>query len=232
MRPWSNYPIQDCLEPLEPLPKQLFQIEPHPYVSLGAPYGFGMNPFCLRSGVVKRLLIAQNELRHRSPDLRLAIFDAWRPMSVQAFMVNYTIDSLCNEREIRRNDPAQQSALNQVLADVDRFWATPNNNPNNPPPHSTGAAIDLTLVTYDNNLINMGGAIDTIGVVSEPDYFAEKLGQEAQRWHQHRRLLASVMAFAGFVQHPGEWWHYSHGDQLWAWRSGTGTAIYGELASN
>ena len=22
----------------------------------------------------------------------------------------------------------------------------------------------------------------------------------------------------GFAQHPNEWWHFSYGDQLWAWK--------------
>jgi D-alanyl-D-alanine dipeptidase len=25
------------------------------------------------------------------------------------------------------------------------------------------------------------------------------------------------MESAGFLRHPGEWWHFSLGDQLWAW---------------
>ena len=23
----------------------------------------------------------------------------------------------------------------------------------------------------------------------------------------------------GFAQHPNEWWHFSYGDQLWAWKN-------------
>ncbi|MFM7652374.1 MAG: D-alanyl-D-alanine dipeptidase, partial [Vulcanococcus sp.] len=32
---------------------------------------------------------------------------------------------------------------------------------------------------------------------------------------------------AGFEQHPNEWWHFSYGDQLWAWRAGQDVACYG-----
>jgi D-alanyl-D-alanine dipeptidase len=35
------------------------------------------------------------------------------------------------------------------------------------------------------------------------------------------------MEVAGFAQHPNEWWHFSHGDQLWAWRLGHPSAHYG-----
>ena len=36
-----------------------------------------------------------------------------------------------------------------------------------------------------------------------------------------------VMHQAGFQQHPNEW-HFSHGDQLWAWREGESSVIYAE----
>jgi D-alanyl-D-alanine dipeptidase len=58
---------------------------------------------------------------------------------------------------------------------------------------------------------------------------ARELGlrQQAALFHQRRSLLAAVMQQAGFAQHPNEWWHFSYGDQLWAWRTGGQQAIYG-----
>ena len=202
MRPWSDRPIQDCLESLEYLPPQLLRIEPHPYASVGAPYGQGKDPFRLRSGVVRRLLQAQDLLRHRAPELCFAIFDAWRPISVQAFMVNYTIDQLCRERGVDREDPRQEADLQTVESEVGRFWAPPSRNPQTPPPHSTGAAVDLTLATDAGELLAMGSPIDAIGVVSEPDYFANTSDPAEQLFHQRRELLRTVMASAGFAQHP------------------------------
>ena len=48
-----------------------------------------------------------------------------------------------------------------------------------------------------------------------------------QVFHKRRSLLLSVMNQAGFVQHPNEWWHFSYGDQLWAWVSHMSKAHYG-----
>ena len=231
MRPWSDRPIQDCLESLEHLPPQLLRIEPHPYASVGAPYGLGKDPFRLRSGVIRRLLKAHDQLQSRDSHLQFAIFDAWRPISVQAFMVNYTIDQLCRERGVDRNDPGQIADLRDVESEVGRFWAPPSRNPQTPPPHSTGAAVDLTLATADGALLQMGGAIDAIGSVSEPDYYADATDPSEQGFHQRRELLRTVMESAGFAQHPNEWWHYSFGDQLWAWRSGAEAAIYAEAGN-
>ena len=229
MRPWNAIPITDCGEPLEPLPPLLQRIEPHPYRSLGAPYGPGASPFRLRSGVIERLLGAATALAAEAPGWRLAIFDAWRPVAVQRFMVEHAFGEECRARGL---DPSVQGERRQdVLEAVGRFWAPPSDDPAMPPPHSTGAAVDLTLADASGVLLDMGGAIDTIGPVSAPGHHAEAAlkdpgGPEA-RWHRRRELLARLMAGAGFAQHPGEWWHFCHGDQLWAWRLGQTQAIYG-----
>ena len=229
MRPWSDRPIKDCLEPLQAIPDMLLRLEPHPYASLGAPYAKGTDPFHLRSGVVARLLKAEDALKQREPLLRLAIFDAWRPISVQAFMVDHSIAELCRERGVDRRDGRE---LDQVIRDVGRFWAPPSRNPSTPPPHSTGAAVDLTLASLSGTPLEMGGAIDAIGAISEPDHYSGSLDESGRLWHRRRMLLADVMGSAGFAQHPNEWWHYSHGDQLWAWRSGADMAIYAEAESS
>ena len=229
MRPWSPIPIEDCGEPLQALPPALLRMEPHPYMALGAPYGTSGNPFQLRLGVVQRLLDAQQQLVEHDPRLRLSIFDAWRPIAVQAFMVDHSIAELCRERgvEVRSGD-----AFDQVVADVGRFWAAPSRDPATPPPHSTGAAVDLTLSSSDGTPLAMGGEIDAIGAVSEPQHYAGREDSEARRWHQRRQLLAEVMGSAGFAQHPNEWWHYSFGDQLWAWRKGAAVAVYAEAVNS
>ena len=229
MRPWSPIPIEECGEPLQALPPALLRMEPHPYMALGAPYGTSGNPFQLRLGVVQRLLDAQQQLVEHDPRLRLSIFDAWRPIAVQAFMVDHSITKLCRERGVKARSG---HAFDQVVADVVRFWAAPSRDPATPPPHSTGAAVDLTLSSSDGAPLAMGGEIDASGAVSEPQHFAGREDPEARRWHQRRQLLAEVMGAAGFAQHPNEWWHYSFGDQLWAWRKGAAVAVYAEAVNS
>jgi D-alanyl-D-alanine dipeptidase len=81
----------------------------------------------------------------------------------------------------------------------------------------------------------MGSAIDAIGAVSEPDHYLEVadsaleliVKEQAREWHRRRCLLRQVMGAAGFAQHPNEWWHFSWGDQLWAWRQDQPQACYG-----
>ena len=229
MRPWSPIPIEECGEPLQDLPREFLRLEPHPYMALGAPYGASGNPFQLRQGVVQRLLKAQQRLSDHDPSLRLSIFDAWRPIAVQAFMVEHSIADLCRERGV---ELTSGDAFDRVVADVGRFWAAPSRDPATPPPHSTGAAVDLTLCSSEGTPLEMGGEIDAIGAISEPEHYAGQEDPDARCWHQRRQLLADVMDASGFAQHPNEWWHYSFGDQLWAWRKGAAVAVYAEAANS
>lgn len=228
LRPWSPIPIHDGGEPLIDLPAGLWRLAPHPYQALGAPYGEAASPFRLRRTVIARLQKAQDLLQQQRPSWRLAIFDAWRPIAVQAFMVRHAFAEACLERGL---DPDGTGPAQQALAsEVDRFWAPPSADPATPPPHSTGAAVDLTLADAEGRPLAMGGAIDAIGPISEPDHYAGAAeGSEAAEWRDRRVLLAAVMAAVGFSQHPNEWWHFSHGDQLWAWRRGEDRALYGRV---
>ena len=231
LRPWNNIKINECNEPLVSIPESIFRLTPHPYMSLGAPYLTGVDPWVLRPSVLKRLIRAQQYLSDISPHLQLALFDAWRPISVQKFMFNYTIQETCKLRGIDINDLSANGGINDVIEEVGRFWAKPSSNPLTPPPHSTGAAIDLTLADMTGNPLDLGGEIDFIGAESSPDFYKEDNLEMScsknQVFHNRRSLLFSVMDQAGFVQHPNEWWHFSYGDQLWSWLSNQGNPIYG-----
>ena len=231
LRHWNHIKINECNEPLVSIPESIFRLTPHPYMSLGAPYSTGVDPWVLRTSVLKRLIRAQQYLSDISPHLQLALFDAWRPISVQKFMFNYTIQETCKSKGIDINDLSVNGDINDVIEEVGRFWAKPSSNPLTPPPHSTGAAIDLTLSDMTGNPLDLGGEIDFIGAESSPDFYKknnlEMPCSKYQVFHNRRSLLFSVMEQAGFVQHPNEWWHFSYGDQLWAWTSNQGIPIYG-----
>lgn len=226
MKPYQQIPIVDCGDRLVPLPlDSLAQINPHPYVRLGAPYG-DKSPYFLRQGVLDRLLKAQNYLQQRCPGWRIQIFDAYRPIAVQQFMVDYAYGQLLVQKGLgdRLLSPHHEQALKQ---EVYQFWAMPSSNPATPPPHSTGAALDVTLVNEQNQEIDMGSPIDELSPRSYPDYFAHQSNlrpasdatsrAECDRAHHHRQLLYEVMSHAGFQRHLNEWWHFSYGDQYWAW---------------
>ncbi|ASC72212.1 D-alanyl-D-alanine dipeptidase [Halomicronema hongdechloris C2206] len=215
MKPYHAIPIHDNGEPLVPLPlDQLAVRQPHPYAALGAPYG-GQSPYRLRRSVGQALLLAQAHLQEQRPGWRLQIFDAYRPVAVQQFMVDYTLQQ--QQQAWGWCNPLTAEQRRQLLEQVYRFWAPPSADPSSPPPHSTGAAVDITLVDAQGQPVAMGTAIDELSPRSDPDYFAASKDAQEQQWHCDRTLLNQAMEPAGFRRHPQEWWHFSLGDQLWAW---------------
>ena len=94
MKPYRQVPIQECGEPLVAIPLELFAIEtPHPYLKCGADYN-GSSPYYLRQGVLDRVIQAQVQLQQLHPDWRLQIFDAYRPVEVQQYMVDLNKQNL------------------------------------------------------------------------------------------------------------------------------------------
>ncbi|WP_309236567.1 M15 family metallopeptidase [Microcoleus sp. FACHB-672] len=216
MKPYQKMPIQECDEPLVAIPLDCFAVvAPHPYQALGAPYGT-KSPFYVRQGVLTGLINAQTELQHRHPGWRIQIFDAYRPISVQKFMVDFTFAELVSLHNLTAAD-LTETQRQAFLEQVYQFWAAPSLNPETPPPHSTGAAVDVTLVDATGSPVDMGSPIDEISPRSYPDHFAGSTEPGEIQHHAHRQLLAEVISSAGFQRHPNEWWHFSCGDQMWAW---------------
>ncbi|WP_200906209.1 M15 family metallopeptidase [Limnoraphis robusta] len=219
IKPYQKVPVQDCGEPLLPIPLEQFAVEsPHPYEKLGAPYHLSGvdSPYYLRQEVLERLITAQTQLQSDYPGWKILIFDAYRPVEVQQFMVDYTFSELLKTRELKP-DLISAEQCQAILEEVYQFWAVPSLDPATPPPHSTGAAIDITLVNHTGKIVDMGSPIDEISPRSYPNHFAESSHLVEQEYHQNRLILAAVMISAGFQQHPNEWWHFSYGDQMWAW---------------
>lgn len=216
MKPYQKIVIQECHEPLISIPLEKFAVEsPHPYEKLGAEYG-KRSPYCLRRGVLEALEIAQFLLEKSHPGWKLKIYDAYRPVGVQQFMVDYTFETLLKKHNLTTNNVSPQQRQN-LWEQVYQLWAAPSTDPNTPPPHSTGSAVDLSIVNVYGNVINMGGEIDELSERSHPDYYLESKQLIEQQYHRHRQLLGRVMNHAGFARHPEEWWHFSLGDQMWAW---------------
>ncbi|MDD5176311.1 MAG: M15 family metallopeptidase [Sterolibacterium sp.] len=237
MKTYQTIPIEECNDPLVDIPAEPFSFtQPHPYVVLEAPYGEA-SPWMLRQCVLDALLQAHDELNVRRPGWRLKLFDAYRPVPVQAFMVwrefrlqaeraGRSLASYRDLSELMGHDPD----LYGVLASrVFEFWGVPSDDLRTPPPHSTGAAVDLTLQNALGQEIEMGSPIDETTERSYPDYYANATSPLMLAAHENRVLLNKVMASAGFCRHGNEWWHFSLGDQMWAWARRKSVAIYGRV---
>lgn len=225
-KPYLKMPIAESGEPLVPIPTDCFAYaSPHAYEALGAPYG-ETSPYFLRQGVLEALHQAQSNLQVHHPHWQIYIFDAYRPIAVQDFMVNHAFQELLLQENLSPNDLTPDQA-EHFWQQVYQIWALPSEDPRTPPPHSTGAAVDVTLYNHTHKtLVFMGSPIDELSARSQPDYFARVAADphtppdvraEAQLAAQNRKILSNAMLKAGFQRHPGEWWHFCLGDQMWAW---------------
>ncbi|MEI7992579.1 MAG: M15 family metallopeptidase [Actinomycetota bacterium] len=141
----------------------------------------------LRAEAFDRLSHAAEQLPDR---LGLAIFDAWRPLTLQAELY----DAAYHEPGL-----------------PDGFVAEPTPDVTAPPPHLTGGTVDLTL-TLDGTPLALGTGFDDFTAAA----FTESLEQVPGSSRELRRLLYHAMRGAGFVVLHCEWWHFEFGTRRWA----------------
>ena len=141
----------------------------------------------LREETLERLLRALATLPDR---FGLAIFDAWRPLTLQ--------------------DELYRAAYRDARLPPG-FVAPASDSPTEPPPHLTGGTVDCTL-TYDGRPLALGTGYDDFTPLAHAAAFEDEPGLVREL----RRLLFWTMAGAGFVVLANEWWHYEFGTRRWA----------------
>ncbi|MDR3424007.1 MAG: M15 family metallopeptidase [Alphaproteobacteria bacterium] len=232
LKPYRSIPIRECGEALVAIPRgEIALAEPHPYMALGAPYG-AEGPWMLRESIVESLLKTQRRLQKLRPGWKILLTDAFRPNEVQVFGFNRELALQAKAMGLSP-DNLSPSEHEKLIEKVCRVWAFPSDDPAMPPPHSTGAAFDCTLMDENGREVDMGSPIDENSDRSMPDYFAAALDDVGKLAHAHRVLLNDVLLTEGFIRAPSEWWHFSRGDQLAVWinreKEPEGVAIYGRV---
>ena len=227
MKIWNKIPIKENGDKLIAIPSCLKFLDPHPYSHLGAPYKDKTSIWKLREEVVNRLVKVNDYLISKN-SFYLLICDSWRPLEVQEFMFKRAFLLECEKSEISASFK-NRKIYPSILKKVEKFWAYPSFDSKCPPPHSTGGALDVCLSDKDGNLVEMGSAVDQMDETSNPEFYANVKNEEAIIWNSRRNLLREIMTKFGFAQHPNEWWHFSYGDQLWAWKNKKANALYGKI---
>jgi D-alanyl-D-alanine dipeptidase len=166
----------------------------------------------LRKRVAAMLVAAAEALPDR---LGFAVVEGWRPPYIQRRMY------LAQWHKWRERHPDWSDL--QLKRVVSRFTAPIHGRV--PPPHSTGGAVDLILCDKEGKELNdpspfalndhRGYAFDAPGINQEE--------------RERRDLMKSVLEPAGLTNYPSEWWHWSFGDQGWAYRTGSPHAVYGPV---
>lgn len=166
----------------------------------------------LRRSVAERLCRADRAL---PPGYRLAIIEGWRPPHIQQRMY----------RTLRNRFRAEHPDWSEVTLTrfVNRFSAPMNQRV--PPPHTTGGAVDLMLADASGQVLDHSSPYAPDDPNSFP-FAAPGLSEEARR---HRTILAEALLPAGLTNYPSEFWHWSYGDQGWAYRGSHEFALYGAI---
>lgn len=215
-RPWLSVEIEECGESMVPLEgPYLFVPDPHPYAALGAPYG-EVTPWQLRESVAAALNRAAAALQVIRPGWKLYVHDAFRPNVVQKFMVEHTLEQVAAAAGKNVADLTEEER-ERMMMEVLSIFAPPSEDPKTPPPHSTGGAVDCTLMDRKGRRVPMGSELDEIGLKGKPDHYIGLPTQQGRVYHSNRMILHDLLHEQGFERHPHEWWHFSMGDQLWAW---------------
>ena len=95
---------------------------------------------------------------------------------------------------------AAQEKLWQVCPNP-RYVANPANGMK---AHNLGGTIDMTLVTFDGNEVEMPTAFDDFSLKADRDY-----SDVPETAAGNAKMMERVMTECGFVGYPGEWWDYS-----------------------
>lgn len=201
-------PIAENNEPLVDLHKH------NPELLFDDPYFRYTRAAFARSAVAEKLRHADKLLQAQG--FRLAIVEMWRPPHIQRRMYQ-TGWAWWKERHPDWGDSQMKRVVNRFTAPVD--------NPRVPPPHSTGGAVDLTLVSDTGVRQDLSSPYEN----SDPRSFPFSAPGLSPAAHGNRDILAKALLSAGLTNYPSEFWHWSYGDQGWAYRGGHGTALYGPV---
>lgn len=141
----------------------------------------------LQKEVAIRLSKSQHYLDSIYPGYALLVYDGVRPQQVQQEMWD-ALDSIPTYRR-------------------GKFVS----NPKNGSVHNFGAAVDLTIVDPQGDVLDMGAGYDDFRAIAFPSHEARflKSGELTQQQYNNRKLLRKVMKHSGFYNIPSEWWHFN-----------------------
>lgn len=89
--------------------------------------------------------------------------------------------------------------------------------------HDTGGAVDVALCDDNGVDFNYGTKFHEYN-----DFTFTKSSHITKEQKKNRKKLIKIMEKQGFVNFPGEWWHFSYGDRLWAaYKGKRNGGIYG-----
>lgn len=208
----NKIPVLECYEPLvdvTTIPNLII------HMSKARREFAGADILYARKKIFEMMALTADSL---SSQYRLFVFDAYRPIEYQRMRYEQVFKSIKSKNPNQDDEYIRRLAFEVVFP--------PNEDPQQPPPHATGGAVDVALATLDGQLLDFGS---TYGVYNEDEnrrhLTNSTLVNVAQR--KNREVLIAAMISAGFCNYPGEWWHFMYGDREYAAYEGLPHAMYG-----
>lgn len=165
-----------------------------------------------RATVVEALHQAAGRL---PPGYKLSVVEGWRPMHIQRRMYR-AVWGRFKERNPEWSDVTLKRVVNRYTAPLDLRV---------PPPHSSGGAVDVVLADSEGRPLDMNSPFQ----MSDPAGFALDVVGLSDTARRHRDILASALGSTVLTNYPSEYWHWTYGDQGWAYRGSHPFALYGPL---
>ena len=166
----------------------------------------------VRESVARKLCAAAKAL---PKGYRLAVLEGWRPHHIQRRMYLRTWN------RVKQAHPEWSDV--QLKRVVNRYTAPMNDRV--PPPHSTGGAVDLFLLDDELNELDMRSPFESW---DRRAYHTDAPGLDREVV-ERRRVLNAALTEGGMTNYPSEYWHWSYGDQGWAYRTRAKHAVYGVI---
>lgn len=147
----------------------------------------------------------------------LKILDAWRPFALQQELYDVYAKEIIEKFSLEGMAEEEQKRI------IRKYVSEPKEDRNIPPVHTTGGAVDVTLVYEDGKEVPMGTGFDDFFEMTDTDYFEKQGSSEEDRVEEtvnireNRRLLYHAMTEVGFTNLPSEWWHFDYGNRFWGY---------------
>lgn len=146
------------------------------------------------------------------PKYKLVVRAGHRPGEVQKRLLMDCV------QDYKQDNPGVSDE--QALAHARTFVSDPDISP---PPHCCGAAIDVDLFdTERKEYVDFGSPMNADDERSYLHY-----GGLTQEQQANRMMLLSAMLDQGLASVAFEWWHFSYGDETWAWFYRQKDSLYG-----
>lgn len=159
----------------------------------------------VRKEVFERLKLAQSYLPE---GYKLRIWDAWRPFELQEELYENYSQKIIEQFNLKGKTFEEKQKI------IQKYISFPEKNKNSPAVHTTGGAIDVTLIDKNGKELDMGTEFDEFSEKTRTNYYEEN--EQNNEIRNNRRMLYNCMISAGFTNLPSEWWHYDFGDKFWA----------------